>query len=90
MIWTPSASDSIWVPEHRFGAVGGRGLGFYGASWGTNGGSVLGGGWNGGWEKWVWSEEEGRWNVKPGVTGHHGEVETISWDAREEYLLSVS
>jgi elongator complex protein 2 len=90
VIWTPSAADSIWVPEHRFGTLGGRGLAFYGAIWGKGGSSVLAGGWNGGWERWAWNGEDSTWDVKPGVTGHHGEVESISWDSKGEYLLSVS
>ncbi|KAK8869580.1 hypothetical protein IAR55_000147 [Kwoniella newhampshirensis] len=92
IIWAPSASstsaDGIWVPEHRFGAIGGRGLSFYGAIWGKDGQSVLAAGWNGGWEKWA--EEEGVWEVKKGLNGHFGPVQSVTWDQRGEYLLSVS
>jgi elongator complex protein 2 len=39
ILWTPSsnstAKDGIWVPEQRFGATAGRGLGFHGPMWST-------------------------------------------------------
>ncbi|OCF36604.1 elongator complex protein 2 [Kwoniella heveanensis BCC8398] len=94
IIWTPSSTststDGIWVPEHRFGAIGGRGLSFYGAIWGKDGKSVLASGWNGGWERWAQSEDGGGgWEVKAGLNGHHGEVQSVAWDPRGEYLLSV-
>lgn len=97
IIWSPSApsalEDGIWVAEHRFGAIGGRGLGFYGALWGSEGKSVIATGWNGGVERWVISgkgvEEEERWEPKAGPSGHYGEVRSIVWDPRGEYLLSV-
>ncbi|AAW41943.2 conserved hypothetical protein [Cryptococcus deneoformans JEC21] len=92
IIWSPSSTstsaDGIWVPTNRFGAIGGRGLSFYGAIWGKDGKSVMAGGWNGGWEKWVESEQG--WDVQRGLTGHHGSVETVCWDPRGEYLLSVA
>ncbi|ODN98383.1 elongator complex protein 2 [Cryptococcus wingfieldii CBS 7118] len=94
IVWQPSSAsistDGIWVPTNRFGAIGGRGLAFYGAIWGQDGKSVLAGGWNGGWEKWVLGEDGSSWEVKRGLTGHHGDVQSIAWDPRGEYLLSVS
>ncbi|WVQ98910.1 hypothetical protein IAU59_006041 [Kwoniella sp. CBS 9459] len=96
IIWTPSSTststDGIWVPEHRFGAIGGRGLSFYGALWGKDAKSVLASGWNGGWEQWVQSEDGSGvgWEVESGLNGHHGEVQSVAWDPRGEYLLSVS
>ncbi|WVR05373.1 hypothetical protein IAU60_002387 [Kwoniella sp. DSM 27419] len=96
IIWTPSANsvstDGIWVPEHRFGAIGGRGLSFYGAIWGQGGNSVLAGGWNGGWERWSRNTEGENvgWEVQAGLNGHHGEVQSVAWDPRGEYLLSVA
>nr|ODN87872.1 elongator complex protein 2 [Cryptococcus depauperatus CBS 7841] len=93
MVWQPSASstftDGIWVPTSRFGAIGGRGLAFYGAAWGKDGKSVMAGGWNGGWEVWV-EGEKGVWEVRSGLTGHFGDVQSITWDTNGEYLLSVS
>ncbi|WVW82861.1 hypothetical protein I302_104873 [Kwoniella bestiolae CBS 10118] len=91
IIWVPS-SDGIWIPEHRFGAIGGRGLSFYGAIWGKGGRSVLASGWNGGWERWVKTageDGEEEWQVKSGTNGHYGDVQSLSWDPREEYLISV-
>ncbi len=94
IIWSPSASasiskDGVWVSEHRFGSIGGRGLAFYGARWGKDGSSVLASGWNGGWERWVKETDEERWDAKAGLTGHFGEVRSVSWDPRGDYLLSV-
>lgn len=92
IVWSPSSTststDGIWVPTNRFGAIGGRGLSFYGAIWGKDGKSVMASGWNGGWEKWVESEQG--WDVQRGLTGHHGDVQTVCWDPRGEYLLSVA
>ncbi|WVQ78566.1 hypothetical protein IAT38_000652 [Cryptococcus sp. DSM 104549] len=94
VVWTPSETgssdspDGMWVPTQRFGAIGGRGLAFYGAIWGVDGKSVLAGGWNGGWERWVEGEEG--WEVVRGLSGHFGEVQSVTWDPRGEYLLSVS
>lgn len=88
-----SAADGIWIPSSRFGAVGGRGLAFYGALWGKDGQSVLGAGWNGGWERWCRSEGdagvEDKWEVEAAVMGHFGEVKAIEWAPNGEYLLSV-
>ncbi|WWC69248.1 uncharacterized protein I206_103185 [Kwoniella pini CBS 10737] len=97
IIWVPSSasteSDGIWVPEHRFGAIGGRGLSFYGAIWGKNGQSVIASGWNGGLERWVKITDENNeeiWEVRNGVNGHYGDVQSLTWDPRGEYLISVS
>nr|XP_018263626.1 elongator complex protein 2 [Kwoniella dejecticola CBS 10117]OBR85784.1 elongator complex protein 2 [Kwoniella dejecticola CBS 10117] len=97
IIWVPSSvstsSDGIWVPEHRFGAIGGRGLSFYGALWGKGGQSVIASGWNGGLERWVKvqnGDEEEVWEVRSGVNGHYGDVQSLTWDPRGEYLISVS
>jgi len=52
----------------------------------------MAGGWNGGWERWVNEAEAGeddRWEVKPGLAGHHGDVKSIAWDPKGDYLVSV-
>ena len=94
IIWTPSFSsstskDGIWVPAHRFGSIGGRSLGFYGAIWGQDGKSVLASGWSGGWEKWKSEAKNDRWEPKPGVNGHFGAVSSVSWSSEGDCLLSV-
>ena len=94
IIWSPSASDTaakdgIWIPENRFGSIGGRGLAFYGAIWGDNGTSVLASEWNGGWERWGKETRTGHWVPRLGLTGHFGEVRSISWAPKADYLISV-
>jgi elongator complex protein 2 len=92
ILWTPSSSstakDGIWVPEQRFGATGGRGLGFHGPMWSPNGKTVMATGWNGGLERWT-QVEEGAWAPKSGLSGHFGSVESCVWAQNGEYLLSV-
>lgn len=95
IIWTPSSpdsSDGIWIPAHRFGALGGRGLSFFGAVWGKDARSVLASGWNGGWERWVRTESDGEmenWEPKVGVMGHWEDVRGLEWSPGGEYLMSV-
>jgi elongator complex protein 2 len=88
ILWTPSGTttDGIWIPAHRFGAVGGRGLSFYGGLWGPDGNSVFASGWTGGWERWQKSDEG--WQPTTGVMGHWGSVPSIAWSPQGEYLLS--
>lgn len=50
----------------------------------------MAGGWNGGWERWVDVDGKGeKWEVKPGLSGHHGDVQSIAWDPKGDYLVSV-
>jgi WD40 repeat protein len=91
IIWAPSTlgsgnRDGMWVPEHRFGTLGGRGLAFFGAVWGAD--AVIATGWTGGVERWVRSG--GGWAPAPGVTGHFGSVRSVAWDPRAHCLLSTS
>lgn len=97
IIWSPTegasgseSRDGIWVPEHRFGAFGGRGLAFFGAVWGPGGDSVVATGWTGGVERWVRSATRAGWDAAPGVTGHYGSVRSVAWDPRGDYLLTTS
>jgi elongator complex protein 2 len=92
ILWTPSsnstAKDGIWVPEQRFGATGGRGLGFHGPMWSTDGKSIMATGWNGGLERWT-EVENGVWEPRSGLSGHFGSVESCVWAPNGDYLLSV-
>ena len=91
ILWTPSAGshsvDGIWIPAHRFGAVGGRGLAFFGALWGPGGKSVFASGWTGGWEQWVQNEQD-EWQPTTGIMGHWGSTPSIEWSPDGEYLIS--
>lgn len=98
VIWQPSdpsglsTTDGIWVPTHRFGTIGGRGLAFFGAQWGNDGDSVIATGWNGGVERWTRAGVAGQevWEPSAGLSGHYGDVQSISWDSHGDYLVSVS
>lgn len=91
ILWTPSAGsssvDGIWIPAHRFGAVGGRGLAFYGGLWAPDGKSVFASGWTGGWERWQ-QDNGGNWSPTTGITGHWNSVASIEWSPEGEYLMS--
>lgn len=91
VIWSPTEGehdrDGIWVPEHRFGAFGGRGLAFFGAVWAPEDAAVIATGWTGGVERWVRRGEV--WETSPGVTGHFGTVQSVAWDPAGDYLLST-
>lgn len=98
IIWSPDTASAIWLNRHRFGEMGGRGLALFGALWGKDGKDVLAGGWNGGWSRWsraIGANEadvgpvDGSWEPTVGVTGHTGEVTSITWDPKQEYLISV-
>ena len=86
IIWQPS-SQGIWVTAQRFGSIGSRALGMFGAVWGKDRQSVFASGWNGGWERWV--EADQGWGVRAGATGHSDAVKGVCWDPKGEYLLSV-
>lgn len=92
ILWTPSTSstakDGIWVPEQRFGATAGRGLGFHGPMWSPDGKTVMATGWSGGLERWT-EVEQGVWEPKSGLSGHFGSVESCVWAQNGDYLLSV-
>lgn len=96
ILWTPSDSsvahsaDGIWIPAQRFGALGGRGLAFFGAMWSSDGGAVMATGWNGGVERWNRvGEGVDNWEPVAGLNGHFGDVTSCTWDPEGEYLLSV-
>jgi WD40 repeat protein len=92
IIWAPTegsgTKDGMWVPEHRFGSLGGRGLAFFGAVWDASGDTVIGTGWTGGVERWI--RKDAGWAAAPGLTGHFGPVQSVAWDPRGDYLLSTS
>lgn len=97
IIWSPSEAeaaaagrsrDGIWVPEHRFGSLGGRGLAFFAAVWGAQAESVIATGWTGGVERWVRAGTG--WDAAPGLTGHFGPVHSVAWDPHGDYILSAS
>ncbi|GMK54156.1 hypothetical protein CspeluHIS016_0107420 [Cutaneotrichosporon spelunceum] len=91
VIWSPTdgehGRDGIWVPEHRFGAFGGRGLSFFGAMWAPNDEAVIATGWTGGVERWVRNGDG--WETSPGISGHYRAVRSVAWDPAGDYLLST-
>ncbi len=95
IIWSPpSTSSPIWLARHRFGEMGGKGLGLFGALWamGKDAMSVVASSWNGGFNRWRLDEGnmvDGEWVPEIAPTGHQNAVKDVAWDPAGEYLLSV-
>lgn len=91
IIWSPSegsgSRDGMWVPDHRFGAFGGRGLAFFGAVWGAQAQSVMATGWTGGVERW--NRSDLGWGPAPGLSGHFRAAQSVAWDPKGDYVLST-
>lgn len=96
IIWATESSTLVWQAEHRFGEVGGRGLGMFGAVWAVSkeATSVIANGWNGAMNRWTLTAanegDEPSWQPTFAPTGHSAAVKGLQWDPKEEYLLSVS
>ena len=87
IIWDADNPGGVWHPLHRFGTIGGKGLGYHGALWGADRRTIMASGWNGGWERWI--ENEGEWEPQSGVAGHFGAVTDVSWNLDGEYIIST-
>lgn len=91
IIWQPSEESGIWMEKVRLGEVGGNSLGFFGGKFSSNGKSVLGHSYQGGFHFWQQSEDnESLWLPQVNVGGHFGEVRDLAWEPKGEYLMSVS
>lgn len=91
IVWQPAEDSGIWMEKVRLGEVGGNSLGFFGGKFSSNGKSILGHSYQGGFHIWKQSEENDRiWSPKVIAGGHFGEVRDLAWDSQGEYLMSVS
>ncbi|XP_023297424.2 probable elongator complex protein 2 [Lucilia cuprina] len=91
IIWQPSEESGIWMEKVRLGEVGGNSLGFFGGKFSSDGKSVLGHSYQGGFHIWKQSEDnEALWLPQVNVGGHFGEVRDLAWEPQGEYVMSVS
>ncbi|XP_067630814.1 elongator complex protein 2 [Eurosta solidaginis] len=90
IIWAPS-EDGIWMEQVRVGDVGGNSLGFYGGKFSSNGKSIFGHSYQGGFHIWHQvGDNERHWAPGVIVGGHFDEVRDLAWAPNGEYLLTVS
>ncbi|XP_004533547.1 probable elongator complex protein 2 isoform X1 [Ceratitis capitata] len=90
IIWAPS-EDGVWMEQVRVGEVGGNSLGFYGGKFSSNGKSIFGHSYQGGFHIWHQSpESDNLWTPGIIVGGHFDEVRDLAWAPNGEYLLTVS
>jgi elongator complex protein 2 len=88
IIWKMDPTTSLWLPQERFGDLTGTGAGFFGASWGQDGRSVLAHDWGGSIR--VWSLGDGTsWQPAIGVSGHFSEVRSLDWEPEGNFVVSV-
>ncbi|XP_055920289.1 elongator complex protein 2 [Eupeodes corollae] len=90
IIWQPT-EDGVWMEKVRVGGVGGNSLGFFGGKFASDGKSILGFSFQGGFHIWNQSHEnECIWTPNVIVGGHFGEVRDLGWEPEGAFLLSVS
>lgn len=91
IIWQSTAEGGIWMEKVRLGEVGGNSLGFFGGKFSSDGKSVLGHSYQGGFHIWKQSDNnESLWLPQVIVGGHFGEVRDLAWEPQGEFVMSVS
>ncbi|XP_053966015.1 elongator complex protein 2 [Anastrepha ludens] len=89
IIW--ALTDNVWMERVRVGEVGGNSLGFYGGKFSSDGKSIFGHSYQGGFHIWHQStDNENVWTPGVIVGGHFDKVRDLAWAPNGEYLLSVS
>jgi elongator complex protein 2 len=88
IIWEVDPSTSLWMPKERFGDLSGIGGGFFGASWGKDGCSVLAHDWGGSFRIWRLNDGE-TWVPAVGIGGHFAAVRSLDWEPEGTFLVSV-
>uniref|UniRef100_A0A0K8UIX6 Elongator complex protein 2 n=1 Tax=Bactrocera latifrons TaxID=174628 RepID=A0A0K8UIX6_BACLA len=90
IIWAPS-EDGVWMEKVRVGEVGGNSLGFYGGKFSSDGKSIFGHSYQGGFHIWhKMADNENFWSPGVIIGGHFDEVRDLAWAPNGEFLLSVS
>uniref|UniRef100_A0A1I8P377 Elongator complex protein 2 n=1 Tax=Stomoxys calcitrans TaxID=35570 RepID=A0A1I8P377_STOCA len=91
ILWQSSDESGIWMEKVRLGEVGGNSLGFFGGKFSSDGKSILGHSYQGGFHLWKQNEEnENMWVPQVIIGGHYGEVRDLAWEPQGEYVMSVS
>lgn len=97
-IWEPDPSSGIWVSKLRLGEISGQkgattatgsAGGFWVALWSSNGQAIMCLDRSGSWRHWCYNESLDYWASKPGLSGHVGSANDISWSKGGYYLLST-
>lgn len=84
-------SSIVWEIIDKLGEVGGHTLGFYqGLINPITGLELYAIGHNGSLQFWKRDVEESRWVPQPGVSGHFRGIEDITWDPKENFLMTCS
>ncbi|XP_011181582.2 elongator complex protein 2 [Zeugodacus cucurbitae] len=90
IIWAPS-EDGVWMEQVRVGEVGGNSLGFYGGKFSSDGKSIFGHSYQGGFHIWhQMADNENLWSPGVIIGGHFDEVRDLAWAPNGEFLVSVS
>lgn len=90
IIWE-ATEDGVWMEKVRVGEVGGNSLGFFGGKFSSDGKSIFGHSYQGGFHIWNQSKEnENKWIPNVIVSGHFDEVRDLAWEPQGQYMMSVS
>lgn len=97
-IWEPDLTSGIWVSKSRLGEISGQkgattatgsAGGFWIGLWSSDGQDIMSLDRTGSWRLWHHDEMSDYWTAKPGVSGHIGSANSISWSQGGQYLLST-
>ncbi|KAH8401034.1 hypothetical protein KR009_002596 [Drosophila setifemur] len=92
VVWAP-IQQGMWMEHVRVGDVGGNSMGFFGGKFSTDGHSIVGHSYQGGFHIWNHILERERPQTVTSnviVGGHYGEVRDLAWEHDGAYLMTVS
>lgn len=97
-IWEPDPTSGIWVSKSRLGEISGQkgattatgsAGGFWVGLWSPDGQYIMCLDRSGSWRLWNHDPSSDYWASKPGVGGHVGSANDVSWSQGGHYLLST-
>ncbi len=91
ILWTPEASDGVWMTSVRLGEISGVPCGYYGAHFGFDGQTIVTHSYKGSLH--YWRDETGKgihWMPQLCPGGHVNTVEDLRWDPSNTFLASCS
>jgi elongator complex protein 2 len=97
-IWEPDVTSGIWVSKSRLGEISGQkgattatgsAGGYWIGLWAPDGKHIMCLDRSGSWRIWQHDQSSDYWTSKPGVSGHVGSANDISWVRGGHYLLST-